>query len=132
MTRAQSIGRWFLIAACASEGIFFCVIAYVAYEFDRGFHSQWQSHNLFQNLIFLLCGLIGLYSSFAIFKRRPWAKYLSGILLLGVTIWVLVEYFSYEPHALLELIWGVPPALAFSYLLFVWTKSEFWQVRQPS
>jgi hypothetical protein len=132
MTRIHSFGRWLLIAVCTFEGIFFCFIAYVAYGFDRAFHSQWLSHNLFQNLTFLVCGLTGLYSSFAILKRRPWAKYLSGILLLGVTIWVLVEYFSYEPHAWLELLWGGPPALAFSYLLFVWTKSEFWQVRQPS
>jgi peptidoglycan/LPS O-acetylase OafA/YrhL len=132
MTKIYSIGRWFLIAACAFEGILFCFIAYVAYCFDRAFHSQWESHNLFQNLIFLVCGVTGLYSSFAIFKRRPRAKYLSGILLLGVTILVLVEYFSYQPHAWLELMWGVPPALAFSYLVFVWTKSEFWQVRQPS
>ena len=132
MTKIQSIGRWCLIAACAAEGIFFCFIWYIFFQIDRAFQSSWLDYSWSMYLIFLGVGLTGFYSAFVVFRRRPWARYLSGCLLLGTAANTFAEVFMNQPYEWIKLVWCVPPVLGLCCLLSVWTRSEFWLVRQPS
>ena len=132
MITLPKLGRWIVLAACALEGFYFLLSAYWSYEPEEVLGSQWLLQNLAKIIILLSVGLLFLCASYLILKGRPIARPLSGVLLLGLTLWVLVDTFSGRSPIWSKLIFAILPFVALVLLGCVWASRDAWRMENHS
>lgn len=121
--------RLLLIITCAAEGIFFLGLAYVWFDIDRGFNSQWFPWNLRRNVFSFTLGLLFAIAAYLVLKKRILAQYLSGFLFIFLMCWVFRDVFFETPHNLGILIWALMPLLGLAFVIILWNDNNVWHRR---
>jgi peptidoglycan/LPS O-acetylase OafA/YrhL len=121
--------RLLLIITCAAEGIFFLVLAYVWFDIDRGFNSQWFPWNLRRNVFSFTLGLLFAIAAYLVLKKRILAQYLSGFLFIFLICWVFRDVFFETPRNLGILNWSLVPVLGLVFVIMLWNDNNVWHRR---
>ncbi len=129
MSYRSQLNRWLLIATCAFETLFFLFVVSFSYSFERAFHIP---HNFQHAVLFVLAGMLSLFSLYMLFRRRMLAMYTCALLFGGTIVWILIDTFSDSLHRWTELIWIAPPLFGLGLLVINWMQAKTQLVERHS